>query len=341
VDLIFPNRGGPNQGTENWLTPGDTARTADRSSTSHRKVGRLKQLFGRRTKVIHVASGRTGRKGLLTSLPVKRRKVLLGIGTGVVAVGTAGTAAALLTGGIGPLGGGGNRPNTTDGLGAAGLAESPSAAAAIAAAATPTWPTPLVRDPELHLLRRTTFGPTLLDVVAVKQLGIDAWLERQFNAVAVADPLLDPILATYPTIAMTSEQIRATLKAGDGKAMTELGRATLARQMWSTRQLYEVMVDFWSNHLNVTNPFDGGWDTRTEYDNNVIRANALGTFRNMLFASAQSPAMMRYLDNASSQKRSVNENYGRELLELHTLGRDGGEKKIKRTKKKNNINQIL
>jgi uncharacterized protein (DUF1800 family) len=319
VELIFPNRGAPNHGTENWLTPGGpTSRSA-----SHRKVGGLRRLFGRRTKVIHVASGRTGRKGILSSLPVKRRKVLLGIGTGVVAVGSAGTAAAILSGGIPGLASS-NRPSTVDGLGASGLADSPSAAAAIAAAATPTWPNPLTRDPELHLLRRATFGPTLVDVVSVKQMGIDAWLERQFNAVAVADPLLDPILAAYPTIAMTADQIRATLKAGDGKAMTELGRATLARQMWSSRQLFEVMVDFWSNHLNVTNPFDGGWDTRTEYDNDVIRANALGSFRDMLFASAKSPAMMRYLDNASSQKRSVNENYGRELLELHTLGRDSG-----------------
>ena len=80
--------------------------------------------------------------------------------------------------------------------------------------------------------------------------------------------------------------------------MNELGRATLARQIWSSRQLYEVMVDFWSNHLNVTNPFDGGWDTRTEYDNTVIRANALGRFSDMLVASARSPAMMRYLDNS-------------------------------------------
>src|SRR4030095_16311861 len=80
----------------------------------------------------------------------------------------------------------------------------------------------------------------------------------------------------------------------------------------------------WANHLNVTNPFDGGWDTRTPYDHDVIRAHALGRFSDMLQASAQSPAMMRYLDNARSQKRSVNENYGRELLELHTVGIDAG-----------------
>jgi uncharacterized protein (DUF1800 family) len=82
------------------------------------------------------------------------------------------------------------------------------------------------------------------------------------------------------------------------------------------------MVDFWSNHLNVTNPFDGGWDSRTPYDNEVIRPHALGRFSDMLAASARSVAMMRYLDNASSKKKSFNENYGRELLELHSVGLD-------------------
>jgi uncharacterized protein (DUF1800 family) len=321
VDLIFPNRGTPGHDPESWLRQPDRAEP----TTSHRKTGGLSRLFSRKTKVIQVASGRTGRRGgrlsAVAGLPVRRRRLLLGIGTGVVAVGGAGGAAALLTGAIGSWGDGKGRPNTAvEGLGAAGLAESPAAAARIAAAATPTWPTPLSRDPELHLLRRTTFGPTLLDVVAVRQMGIDAWLERQFNPGTITDTPLDQITEMYPTTAMTSAQIRAVVKEGDNKAQNELGRATLARQIWSSRQLYEVMVDFWSNHLNVTNPFDGGWDTRTEYDNMVIRANALGRFSDMLVASARSPAMMRYLDNFRSDKRSVNENYGRELLELHTVG---------------------
>jgi uncharacterized protein (DUF1800 family) len=256
---------------------------------------------------------------------VRRRGVLLGLGTGVVVAGGAGTAAAYLTGAIGRSNPASTRPDTVvQGLGAEGLADSPGAAAAIAAAATPTWPTPLGRDAELHLLRRATFGPTLLDVVAAKQIGIDAWLERQFHPPGISDPAGDDVLALYPTVSMTTEQIRASVEENDWLAMEELGHATLARQMWSARQLYEVMVDFWANHLNVTNPFDGGWDVRTPYDNDVIRAHALGKFSDMLLASARHPAMMRYLDNASSQKRSVNENYGRELLELHTLGRDAG-----------------
>jgi uncharacterized protein (DUF1800 family) len=325
VDLIFPNRDEAKPGSEPWHGAVERAASGQRDpATSHRRVGRLGRLLGRRTKVIQVASGRTGRRGLLSGLPIRRRRVLLGIGTGVVVAGSAGGAAAVLSGVLGGSSTSGRPDTAVDGLGAAGQAESPSAASHIASAATPTWPTPLNRDPELHLLRRATFGPTLVEVVAAKQMGIDAWLERQFNPGTIADPMAEQILATYPTVGMTTEQIRASIKANDYKAMNELGRATLARQMWSTRQLYEVMVDFWSNHLNVTNPFDGGWDTRTEYDNVVIRTHALGTFDAMLRASAQSPAMMRYLDNARSEKRSVNENYGRELLELHTVGVDGG-----------------
>jgi uncharacterized protein (DUF1800 family) len=84
------------------------------------------------------------------------------------------------------------------------------------------------------------------------------------------------------------------------------------------------MVDFWNNHLNITSPFDGGGEIRGASDANVIRKHALGKFSDMLLASARDPAMLRYLDNASSDKRNVNENYGRELLELHTVGIDGG-----------------
>jgi uncharacterized protein (DUF1800 family) len=318
VENIFPNWHRPT-GANDPLPSADQieALAGFGRSTQHRKASRIIRFLGRRN----------GAAGGLVSRPLRRRGVLLGLGTGVVVAGGAGGAAALLTGAIGPLGnkGGSGRPDTVlEGLGAAGLADSPGAAAAIAASATPTWPTPLGRDAELHLLRRATFGPTLLDVVAVRQIGIDAWLERQLNPPEVSDPTGDEVLAAFPTVSMSAEQIRANVKENDWLAMQELGQATFARQMWSTRQLFEVMVDFWANHLNVTNPFDGGWDVRTPYDNDVIRAHALGKFSDMLLASAQHPAMMRYLDNASSQKRSVNENYGRELLELHTLGREAG-----------------
>jgi uncharacterized protein (DUF1800 family) len=182
----------------------------------------------------------------------------------------------------------------------------------------------LVRDPVLHLLRRATFGPTDADIALVKRIGIDAWIDQQLQPASLPDPVVDAALKVTPTVGMTTTQIRATVQDGDYKPMMELAEAVITRQVWTSRQLFEVMVDFWNNHINITSPFDGGWDVRNPSDTNVIRKNALGKFSDMLLASARDPAMMRYLNNAASDKRSVNENYGRELLELHTVGIDGG-----------------
>jgi uncharacterized protein (DUF1800 family) len=177
----------------------------------------------------------------------------------------------------------------------------------------------------LHLLRRTTYGVTPQDVAEVKRIGIDAWIDRQLDPASIPDPGGDGVNQLYPYLAMDIRQLRRSVpddKRNDPS--WQLGRATIGRQIWSSRQLEELMVDFWANHLNIQNPFDGGWDNRTDWDRTVIRKHALGRFSDMLLASARHPAMMRYLDNAASDKRSVNENYGRELLELHTVGIDGG-----------------
>ena len=106
--------------------------------------------------------------------------------------------------------------------------------------------------------------------------------------------------------------------------MFDLCDAHIARACWSNRQVLEVMVDFWSNHLNVTCPSSDVWGTRHLYDANVIRKHALGRYSDMLVASARHPAMLAYLDNASSEKDAPNENYARELLELHTVGVGAG-----------------
>ncbi len=205
------------------------------------------------------------------------------------------------------------------------MAGAAAAAAARAAKARPGKAAALAQDPVLHLLRRATFGPTPQSVARVRASGVDAWIEAQLNPAALADPTADAVLALFPTVAMTGAQIRAASPPqGSWDAMAELGRATLARQVWTERQLYEVMVDFWSNHLNVTCPAGQVWDLRTDYDRDIIRANALGRFSDLLLASARSPAMLAYLNNNASTKRSVNENYGRELLELHTVGLGAG-----------------
>ncbi|MDG4823113.1 DUF1800 domain-containing protein [Asanoa sp. WMMD1127] len=282
----------------------------------------------------------------LLKLVRNRRQVLIGAGAAVVATGAVGSAAAVMGGGgisaaLGDSATSTRSPRDAGAfadrdasytqslgdsidLGAAGLMDTAGAAAAAAAKATPTNRNLLSRDPILHMLRRATFGPTRALVDAAGKTGIDEWLEQQLNPGKVDDPVAAKALTAFPTVSMSTAEIRRTVKEFDWQAQYELGQATIARQMWSSRQLFEVMVDFWSNHLNVTNPFDGGWDVRTSYDNDVIRKHALGKFSDMLKASARHPAMLRYLDNADSDRRSVNENYGRELLELHTVGIDGG-----------------
>jgi uncharacterized protein (DUF1800 family) len=285
---------------------------------------------------------RTGRPAL-HRLMRNRRQTLLALGGGAVALSGLSGGAAVYFGQssrTSPTGGANLSPRAAgafadrdasyvsgsgDGdLGASGVADTPSQAAAIALRKTPRFTTPLTRDPVLHLLRRASFGPNPTEVVSIKQEGIDAWIDRQLEPDKIADPVIDQVLTAFPTVNMSTAQIRAAVKDGEGTAMQELNRSTIARQVWSSRQLYEVMVDFWNNHLNVVSPMDGGWDVRSPYDKDVIRKHALGKFSDMLHASARHPAMMRYLDNASSDKRNVNENYGRELLELHTVGVDGG-----------------
>ena len=103
----------------------------------------------------------------------------------------------------------------------------------------------------------------------------------------------------------------------------DLKAAHLGRAMWSRRQLFEVMVDFWANHLNVPAQLDDS-ATRADYDRAVIRTYALGRFEDLLVASANHPAMLSYLDLANSTGTNPNENFARELMELHTLGVDGG-----------------
>lgn len=123
--------------------------------------------------------------------------------------------------------------------------------------------------------------------------------------------------------------------------VNELQQAKLLRAIYSERQLQEVMTDFWLNHFNVFLNKDADQHYTTSYERDVLRPHALGKFRDLLIATAQSPAMLFYLDNWSSigpnspaagggknkspdPKRGLNENYAREIMELHTLSVNGG-----------------
>ena len=177
---------------------------------------------------------------------------------------------------------------------------------------------------DLHLLRRATFGPTEALVKEIRRVGRRRWLDAQLDPASVRDSFCEDYVADrYPDLDMPLTRAFNRL-GGSWDLMYALGQASIVRAAWSRRQLLEVMVDFWSNHLNVTNPHEACWWSRHDYDRRVIRAHALGTFKHMLRASATHPAMMTYLNNAESSRDNPNENYGREILELHSVGVDGG-----------------
>lgn len=196
--------------------------------------------------------------------------------------------------------------------------------AAAAAATTVTVATVLAKDPIKHLLGRASFGATPALYEQVKQVGIDQWISGQLAPASIPDPTADAVVGQFGTVAMTTEQLRN--RQGDDKPdpQRELGQATLARQIWSDRQLFEVMVDFWNDFLHIGSPFDGGENVRTSFDNDVIRQFTLGKYVDMYLAANRHPALLRYLNNDQSSKDSVNENLGREDLELYSLGVDGG-----------------
>ncbi|MFB9375720.1 DUF1800 domain-containing protein [Kineococcus gynurae] len=179
-------------------------------------------------------------------------------------------------------------------------------------------------DTLLHLVRRTTWGPTpgLLEEVAA--VGPARWLEQQLDPSRIPDEACDRFLTLFPKLNRTLQQVRAQERWGDARTMQQLSYATIGRYCWSRRQLFEVMCDFWSNHLNVTNTVPAFFADRHDYDATVVRPHALGRFADMLLASSRHPAMLRYLDGGVSRKEAPNQNYGREVLELHTLGIDGG-----------------
>src|SRR5205085_2648385 len=198
----------------------------------------------------------------------------------------------------------------------------------------------------------------------VKAIGFAAWLERQLDPDRIDDAVTEGALAALPTLAMSIGDLQREYPRPDaetrrklaGGEMTrderrelrtakrpfqivgELQAAKMLRAVTSERQLQEVMVDFWFNHFNV---FAGKGEVRwylTAYERDVIRPHALGRFPDLLRATAHHPAMLFYLDNWLStrpgftvragpnagRRAGLNENYGRELLELHTLGVDGG-----------------
>ena len=264
----------------------------------------------------------------------------------------------------------------------------------------------------IHALDRLTFGAKPGDILKVRAIGLDTWIDQQLHPERINDDAMTAFLSRYSALnsdqndllkqyaadqrarrevkreradakGMTAEdsaQMRRMRQQNNSRrqVVTQLQSSRTARAVASERQLQEVMTDFWENHFNIyaakgaAEPY-----YLVDFDQNVIRPNALGKFRDLLEAVAKSPAMLFYLDNARSMADStrptlagsgkreagsggsrigrgarrgrgglpgmprvipqpnrpqqqkklragLNENYGRELLELHTLGVDGG-----------------
>ncbi len=183
-------------------------------------------------------------------------------------------------------------------------------------------------DAAAQVLGRATYGPLPEELARARSIGVEAWLDEQLDPDAVDDSAVEGFLAAnLPTLTMPLAAMVAAAR-DDPEArfqpLRELQAATIYRAVHSRRQLYQVMVELWSDHFSVF-ALDGPLTVLKPYeDREVIRRHALGTFRDLLQADARSPAMLYSLDNVSNVAAGPNENYARELLELHTLGVDGG-----------------
>jgi uncharacterized protein (DUF1800 family) len=161
------------------------------------------------------------------------------------------------------------------------------------------------------------------------EIGLQAWIEEQLDFESINDFDSDLQLASFKTLTMDANELEGiSNQLFDGydheSIPNELRQATLIRQIYSKRQLYEIMVEFWSDHFNIFIEKGNNFYLKTVDDREVIRKHALGSFRDLVWASSHSSAMMIYLDNQANEKSHPNENYARELMELHTLGVDGG-----------------
>jgi uncharacterized protein (DUF1800 family) len=205
-------------------------------------------------------------------------------------------------------------------------------------------------DGALHALNRLGFGPRPFEVEQLQRMGVTNWIARQFNPASIPEPAaLTAQLATLPTLTESdvalyrrqamlsrdkSDSGREARKEFDRDILQEAATARVDRALLSDRQLQEVLVGFWYNHFNVFRGkgLDHVWVGTFESES--IRPYVFGRFRTLLEATARHPAMLFYLDNwqnsapgsrdRQGKELGLNENYARELMELHTLGVDGG-----------------
>jgi len=200
---------------------------------------------------------------------------------------------------------------------------------------------------DLRWLARVTFGIDSATVASYRRLGREKFLDEQLRA-AAADPTdLAKAIAALSISQQDAEgrmrsfrveqqrisglpseddkqKARNAINQSGNQAVYETARRHMMRALQSPSQLREQMTWFWMNHFSV---FSGKANLRwtlADYEDHAVRPRALGSFRDLVMATLTSPAMLEYLDNAQSAASKINENYARELMELHTLGVSGG-----------------
>ncbi|MFT5196063.1 MAG: hypothetical protein ACI9EW_001836 [Cellvibrionaceae bacterium] len=177
-------------------------------------------------------------------------------------------------------------------------------------------------DPVQHLVTRATWGMTPEVLSHAQTIGLEAWLDEQLNPERIADTKLDQQMKLQPIWKMSRRDIHNAFSDQDYEVTDRIRKGIFTRAVYSEKQLLERVVDFWRDHFNISD--ESGYATELLlFERNVLYKHALGNFRDLLIASAGHPAMLVYLDNFVSEKEAPNENYARELLELHTLGVDG------------------
>jgi uncharacterized protein (DUF1800 family) len=201
----------------------------------------------------------------------------------------------------------------------------------------------------LHAINRLSFGPRPGDVERLQSLGVKQYIQEQLHPELLPLPTslknkLDSLsslrlnttqlAAEYGQTSKLAPTARQAKRRQSKSILEEAVQARLWRSIESPRQLEEVMVDFWYNHFNVAANKGISRVWVGNYEQQALRPHVFGKFRNLLGATAQHPAMLHYLDNwqntapkspgAKGQLQGLNENYARELMELHTLGVKGG-----------------
>lgn len=204
-----------------------------------------------------------------------------------------------------------------------------------------------LRDRVIHVMNRFGYGPRpdeVDDLVKKGDKGLEKYVQSQLNPEKISDEVTDALLNRQDILKMSTEELlknyNKDAKESDGtKGVNQIRKAwasaKIMRAVLSERQMQERLVDFWYNHFNVDQRKGKDRWLFASYERDTIRPHVFGSFYDLLRATARDPAMLFYLDNHLSQGENVkagggkkgsglNENYARELMELHTLGVNGG-----------------